>query len=233
MSRIALLALMLAVGVTSGAQTPPQVPTALLGAAASDPKTFVHLLGETKVPAGLEMRQGDFVRASNSPRQWDPAQWTPDRLARQQTVAVDRIVATFNEGHEGYRAAIVDGVVVVRPLPRGTSYLDSKPVSGAVAAHGLMRFAEKIFAPLDNHLDRPGGRAGSSIGTLGPPIDRGESVDVSIDATGRTVLEILNAVARQAPGHPWLVVSSDTPSPRPDRFGFLHGQGTTSELPLN
>ena len=34
MSRMAWLALMLAVGVTSGTQTPPQVPTALLGAAA-------------------------------------------------------------------------------------------------------------------------------------------------------------------------------------------------------
>ena len=224
---------MLAVGVTSGAQTPPRFRRHSLAPLPATPRRSYISSAKPRCPLVSRCGRETFRVHRTRRASGIPAQWTPDRLARQQTVAVDRIVATFNEGHEGYRAAIVDGVVVVRPLPRGTSYLDSKPVSGAVAAHGLMRFAEKVFAPLDNHLDRPGGRAGSSIGTLGPPIDRGESVDVSIDATGRTVLEILNAVARQAPGHPWLVVSSDTPSPRPDRFGFLHGQGTTSELPLN
>jgi hypothetical protein len=201
------------------------VPVSLLAHANADPKTFVHLLAEAGVPAGLEMRQADFERRFGLARPWDRADWSQEKLARQAKVPIEQVVSAFNEHHADYRATIIDTVVVIRPVPQRVTYLDSPAPFGRLRAVGLMTIAERVFASLDPALDRPGGRPGSSLGQA----DRGWNLELSVTGVGLTILEALNEIVRQAPGHQWLVVTTAGDTPRIERLGFVHRNGATSE----
>jgi hypothetical protein len=210
-------------------QASAQAPASLLAAAAADPTSFAHLLAEAGIPAGLEIREPDMLRVS-TPTSRRCLTVTREELTRETTVPIEQVVMAFNLGHTGYRAAMMEGVLVIRPVPRSAAYLDSNPPFGQLRGRGLMRFAEKVFAPADPRLDQPGGRVSSVSGPVGVEIDRGDDLDLVIDAVGLTALEVLNQIARLAPGHPWLVVTTHDDTPRVERFGFGDRYGTTTTL---
>jgi hypothetical protein len=218
----------LAIGMAAPAQTGNAVPASLLAAAGADPTSFVHLLAEAGVPAGLEIRKTDFQRRFGLSKPWDPADWTQEKLARQAKVPIERVVSAFNERHAEYRATLIDMVVVIRPVPQRVTYLDGPAPFGRLRVVGLMTIAERVFASLDPTLDGPGGRPGSSLGQA----DRGWNLELSVTGVGLNILEALNEIVRQAPGHQWLVVTTDGDRPRIERFGFLHRNGATSEHPI-
>jgi hypothetical protein len=207
-----------------------EVPASLLAAAGTDPRTFVSILTHVGVPAGLEIRESSDQLPSSSPRLWDPEQWTAERVAQQNKVPLPQIVAAFNQQHGDYKAAVLDGVLVVRPAERRVAYLDGHGPTGQLHAAGLMSLAETVFAPLDARLDKPGGRAGSRIGPIGVDVDYGDGLDLVVEAWDRNVLDILNEVVRNAPGHSWIVVTSDGDPAHILRAGFFHRYMTGSYL---
>ncbi|MBP7616781.1 MAG: hypothetical protein KA756_14100 [Steroidobacteraceae bacterium] len=48
---------------------------------------------------------------------------------------------------------------------------------------------------------------------------------MEIDATGRTVISVLNEMVRRAPSHAWFIVSSNDTEPRVLRVGFVNADG--------
>lgn len=71
-----------------------------------------------------------------------------------------------------------------------------------------------------------------STGFLGVESDRGDGVQLSTDAGGRTVVDVLNEIARQAPGHAWVVTTIGDLNTQVVAFGFVHRFATMVELPL-
>jgi hypothetical protein len=212
-------------------QEPQQVPVSLVGAASQDPLSMVNLLAEAAIPAGAEIRQSDYQRFTGSPRRWDPERLSRERFAQETTVPADRLVAAFNQSHATYRALMMGGVLVIRPARDRAPYLDGGAPMATLSARGLMPLAERMFVPLDPRLAQEGGRAGSLVGPIGVELDRGDDLQLVVEARGKTVIQVLNDIARQAPGHAWLVVTMDGDR-RIERFGFMHRYGTTSEQSL-
>jgi hypothetical protein len=211
--------------LTLNAQVVAVAPVSVQQAASADPLSFVLVLAEAGIPAGLELRDADRRQASSM------RPMTREQMSAEPTVPLEGVLAAFNQSHPDYRAEVVDGVVVVRPVTGRSGYLDSFAPNRTLSGQGLMRIAEKVFAPLDSRLDQPGGRIGSTLSPIGVTVDRGEGLDLAIEARGRTVLSVLNELARH--GHPWLVVTSSERKGSPiTRYGFAHRYRTTSEQPL-
>ena len=213
-------------------QTGRLVPESLLEAARANPYTFVHLLSQTGVPAGLELREAD------RPRRGDfRPQWQPEALAKQDSISLDVVLAEFNKTQRTYRAEFVDGVVNVRPAERRATYLDSSAVTGTIRERGLMNVAGRLFEPLSPAIQSAsGGRISVLPSPLGVDIDRGENIDIGLEVTGKTVVRLLNELVGKTTHQAWLVVtsemdSSQLPSPRIVRFGFIHQHWTTTERP--
>lgn len=198
-----------------------QVPAALLAAVGEPPLVFIGLLAEAAVPAGLEIKQ---------PERFRPASKAYD-IDRDSTTSVAELIKVFNLSNRDYRAESMADVVVIRPAERKAAYLDSSAPPGWISGRGLMSMTEKLFAPLHPTLAISGGRPGSLLSPMGMEIDRGENVQLTVDATRRRVIDVLNEIAKQAPGHPWLVTTDD-PAAKIVRFGFMHRHGTTTEQPL-
>ena len=196
------------------------VPAALAVGASSSPMAFVQFCAELSVPCGLEILETDRASASN----------TRTDIGRGGAVSASIVIDAFNKTHSDYRAADFDGVIVIRPSQQRARYLDSIARVGTLHERGLMTLGEHLFAPLDAALTKPGGRGGSYASPTGVDVDRGEDVELTIQADGRSVIDILNEVATLAPGHPWLVVTSNEEIARVVQFGFVHRYGTTTEL---
>lgn len=195
----------------------PQVPSGLRRSAAQEPILFVMALADASVPAGFEVRKSDLL-----PRGRPVLQSTG-----QPTVGLHEIVAIFNTHHTDYRAAIMDGVVVIRPVGRTAAYLEATIDIVQIAVTGVMEAARRIFGPLDPSLVHPGGRLGSSINT--DTTDTGDNAVISIHGAGR-VIDLLNDVVRQSP-RAWLVeITDDLSDPEVSRFGFMHNAGTSTWL---
>jgi len=206
------------------AQGPAIVSAPLLEAATDNPLRFVQVLAEAGIPAGLELRSADLPISGR--RNVDRTH--REYLQAQPVVALSDVVDAFNRSHGDYRAMIDRGVVIVRPAGPRAMYMDTRPLSGRIEAVGLMSFAERVFAPLDRTLGLSGGRAGSRLGPIGVDVDYGDDLSLTVDgAEHLTAVEILNEVARQAPGHPWIVITSGGDEPTVRRFGFAHRYGTT------
>lgn len=200
-------------------------PASLLNAA-TDPVSFVAILTEAGIPAGLEIREADLKQPRIQQRR-SPLQAQP-----QSNALLEQLIAAFNKWQSEYVAILQDGVVVIRPQSGRSDYLNTKPFSGGITGTGLMRVSEKIFAPLDRNLDLPGGRAGSHLGQPGVEVDYGDGLPLSVDGAGNlTVLEVLIKVAKQAPGHSWIIVTAGKPS-RITRYGFIHGTAATTWMPI-
>jgi hypothetical protein len=223
----------LALAVLLVLQTGRLVPESLVEAARANPYTFVHLLSQTGVPAGLELREAD------RPRRGDfRPQWQPEALAKQELISLDDVLAEFNRAQKIYRAEFVSGVVTIRPSERRTTYLDSRGVTDTIRERGLMNFASRLFAPLSSAIQSPtGGRISVLSSPLGLAIDRGEDVDIELDPTGKTIVQLLNDVVARTAHQAWLIVTADSASPTREapqvvRFGFIHQYWTTTELPI-
>jgi hypothetical protein len=227
---VTLVALLAALGARpAGAD----VPASLLSFADAHPLTVLHLLAEALVPAGLELKAVDHREFPSVAWRWNPVD-SPvgrERFSLDTRSSTDEFIAAFNRSQVRYRAESRHGVLVIRPVAGGAGYLESRPLSGRLAATGLLRFAEKVFKPLDDRLDGPGGRAGSLLGRPGEELRR-DDVEIVVEASGLSVIDVLNDAARLAPGYPWLVVSSDDDEPRIERVGFGFGGGTTREIVL-
>ncbi len=209
------------------AQAASGVPASLLDAASADPMTFTSRLADARIPAGLEIREGDIQPIRSRPNR-PPVAAEP----QQQLVSLERVIAAFNKQHSDYVASVEDGVLVIRPLRGRAEYLSTRPFSGEITGTGLMRVAEKIFAPLDRHLDQPGGRPGSRLGQPGIEVDYGDQLQVTLDGLANlTVLDALNRMATQAPGHPWVVVTAGAPT-KPVRYGFVHAGASVTWMAI-
>jgi len=176
------------------------------------------LLADAGVPAGVEVKDSDAQ-----------FRYKPFKLAADPKVPATDLAKAFNSRHSDYSAAIVDHVFVIRPVSRKAEYLDKSPAPVRLHARGLLSIAEPLFALLDARLAKPGGRVGSVPGPVGEPVDRGDSIELSINSEGRSVLSALNEIALRAPGHPWLVTTNTDSEPaRVTQFGFIHRSGITS-----
>jgi len=207
--------------VALAAQIGNDALTSLSNDRATDPMNFVNVLTEAGIPAGLEIRESDVRRVGLQQRRSGNAPPKP-------VVPVEQLIAVFNRDQREYAAALDNGVVVIRPQSGRSDYFQSKPFSAPIAGVGLMRVSEKVFAPLDPRLDQPGGRPGSFLGQPGVEVDYGDQIRLAVDtANTLTVLNVLIEIAKQAPGHSWVVATAGTPS-RIVRFGFNHGFGKTT-----
>jgi hypothetical protein len=216
---VATLSASLAAAAQPPTQTP--VPAGLVAAAHQEPLGFAMALSDAAIPNGLETR-GPAQR----PRQ------KPDfDLARQSTVPLRQVVNEFNKSHADYQAEIVDGVVVVRPQGNKAAYLDAPSTVEPGPVDGAMTAARKIFRGLDPRLGDGGGIVGSSINTSAD--ERGEFNTVLLDGHGRSVIGVLNQLAKQS-GRGWLVVTSDEKgSSRVRAFGLVHRHGSITSVQLN
>ena len=209
------------------------VPASVIEWASTDPLTLVELLAEAGVPAGLEVPDSERQALLKKRRQWNPAVMNRERLRGEPSRPLADLVNAFNKAQSRFVSAAVDGVFVVRPAGVRSPYLDDRPLTGRIEGEGLMRVAEKVFAPLDASLDKPGGRLSSTPGIPGVDVDRGEGVHIAIENVEKlTVLQVLNEMTRRS-GHAWMVTISGHEDPRISAFGFIHRYGTSSLLPLH
>jgi len=199
-------------------QTP--VPVGLLTSARQDPLGFAMSLSDASIPDGLETR---------TPAQ-RPMQKPDFDLARTSTVPLRQVVDEFNKYHADYHAEIVDAVVVVRPIGKRTAYLDAPSIVERGPVDGLMLAARRIFSGLDPRVNADGGLGGSSSNLSAD--ERGEFTTVVLDGHGRSVVGVLNQLAKQS-GRGWLVETSDEQgTARVRSFGLVHRHGSITRIPL-
>jgi hypothetical protein len=175
------------------------VPAGLVVVAGGNPLTFVHYCAELSVPCDLEILETDLARG------WSNG----SAIRRVGTVPASDVISAFNKTHSDYKAADLDGVILIRPSQQRARYLESIAPVGTLHERGLMTLVEHLFAPLDPALAKPGGRAGSYASPTGVGVDVGEDIELTIQTDGRSVIDILNEMATLAPGHPWLVVTTN------------------------
>jgi hypothetical protein len=193
-------------------------PSQLQLAAGSHPLVFAMMLAHASVPAGVELRASDA-----KPR------GRPDFGFRTEPAITTAALAdAFNVTHIDYRATLSDGVLVIRPTGPTAPFLDRPSGIGRVEVTGVMEAARQLFAGLDPRLAAPGGRISSGINL--DPSQSGDDVRLVLDGTGRTVIDVLNQIARQS-GKVWFVEDSDDPKqPNVVRFGFLHPGGSSTGI---
>ncbi len=199
----------------------PRVPAALLDSANRSPVAVLMQLADAAVPAGLEIRASD---------PWQPRRKPDFALPREPMVPATALVDAFNAAHADYRAAVRDGVIVIRPIGRHAAYLDAPSTVGHVTVLGVMKAGRDIFAGLDPAVNSPGGILGSIMAT---PEEAGETTQISLDGHGRANMDLLNDLVRQRPSG-WYVVSSDDAGPaRVLKFGFMSVRGVSAEIDLS
>lgn len=178
-------------------------------------------LADASVPSGLELWSSDRV----------PPDKPPFDINRRPTVGLAELAQAFNTYHDDYRAAVLDGVLVVRPARRRAAYLDRDSKLEPMVVTGLMAAERKIFADLDPALAKPGGLAGSTINL--DPSESGEYTNVFLDGGGRKVIDVLNQLAKQTQ-RAWLVITSnDDQAPRVLEFGLIHRGGSSTHVALS
>lgn len=222
--RETLLIWLLSAAVIGAAQVVrPQAPESLLRAAGLPPMSFVELLVEAGIPAGLEIRESDLraTAAGGEATGW------------KKSVPLQELIEAFNERHVDYTAVLVDGVVMIRPTRMRADYLDQTSRVSSVAQKGLMPIIKSLFVPLDESLGLSGGQVSSRLGPVGVAIDRGDPVQLSMDLAGATVIEWLNRIGTQVPGHAWLVVTSNASNgSQIVSIGWVHRHKTTSQIAI-
>src|SRR5580704_9503588 len=108
------VAILLTVGLTVRVPAATQAPAGLIATAGAAPGVFTDYLVEASIPAGIELRQADM-----------PLTFPPKiAIDRTNAIAASELVNTFNDRQRGYRAALVDGVFVIRPVAGRAAYLD-------------------------------------------------------------------------------------------------------------
>ena len=200
-------------------EQPPAVPAGLLAATQQEPLAFAMSLADASVPNGLE---------TSAPVQ-RPVRKPDFDLGKQATATVDQVVDAFNLHHGDYRASLVDGVVVIRPATNRAAYLDLPSTLEPTVVTGLMSGVRSIFAGLDPRVAAPGGIAGSGL----PADERGDFNTVSLDGHGRSIVGVLNQLAKQS-GRGWFVVTTKGAGGlRVRSFGLIHRHGSISQIDLD
>lgn len=180
------------------------------------PLTVINYCVTNAIPCGLEVMAVDAPPEKFAVRS--------DELSELAPMTVASVVNAFNERHANYQAKMMDGVVVIRPT-RPSVYIDSNPGLGRIDGRGLMWLAGMVFLPLDPSLARRP-TVGSVLSRPGDVADRGGDIEMAVDGSGRTVLNILNDIVKRAPTHAWLVRTSKE---KILSFGFVNGDGTVME----
>jgi hypothetical protein len=213
-----IAALAVAAATTTAGQTGVTVPSSLLIAASQSPVDFAFALANASVPSGLEIRESDDGPPSHPPAlDIDP----------KQRVPLDDLVRTFNAQHRDYRAVVMrGGVMAVRPTRRTLPFLDEpSPISQEVVS-GLMAAARRVFAAVSPGLTGP------ILNSIG---GKGDDIPVALDGTrGRTVIDTLNQIVTQAPGHVWVVTTrEERDGQRVISFGLIEAGGSRRTQPLH
>ena len=192
------------------------VPAALIEAAQQSPVDFAAALAGASVPSGFEIKDAD----DGPPSELATAPVDPNRK-----VAMADVIRAFEDRHSGYRARMIRGTLVVRPVEGALAFLDEpSTIYPPVKVTGIMEAARRIFLPLDARL------AGAGLG-VGRP---GDFVPVAIDGSGgRTVIDTLNQIVTQVSGRAWVVTTRKQGSDiRVSGFGFIEGDGSRRTHPL-
>src|SRR5688572_26033167 len=189
------------------------VPVSLLKAADLHVMSVAQMLVEARCSVGLEIRRQDHESFATSKQRWNP--WTMNRehFDVQSRAPVQDFLSAFNASQESYSAEVMDGIVLLRPRSGRAMYLESRPLTGVIQARGLMIMMATLTAAMEGRV-LSGGIAASDISPVGVEVDRATSVEFSVNADGKTVLEVLSAVAQQAAPRGWLVITSGGGSPR-------------------
>lgn len=208
--------LALAAGTVLSGQAKQELPASLLLEASRPPYEFAMYLADMSVPSGLEIRRAD----SSYFRQ------LKFDLDRKNTVPAAQVVEAFNTSHSDYRAVLMDNTFVIRPVTGRIRFLDEMSTLGRVDVTGMLNALDKVFAQLVPTLGRSTARLGSYLG--GAPPDLGDEIVVSLDGSGRTVIDVLNHLVQQAP-RTWVVeTTNDAEKAQILRIGFLLKQSLGS-----
>jgi hypothetical protein len=204
-------------------QISPTVPAPLLVAAQGSPLEFAMALAIASVPAGIEIRQPDDVLPANLP--------IPDELrppgqgaASAHRVPLTEVVRTFNRRSD-YRAVETGGVLVIRPVREMTPILDeASAITAPTKITGVMAAARRVFSQVNPAFAGPA--LGSMYGHM-----HGEDLTVVLDGSGRTVIETLNQIVRQAPPRIWVVTTQKQgDAVRIVQFGFIAADGSRRRM---
>ena len=188
------------------------------------PKDFVGALVDAGIPAGLELRRSD----DSQPEMPDSLRY-PDRDNRVRWPPATEIVERFNQQHRDYRAEVIDGVIVVRPIEQRSMTLDREVEVEQRIVLGAMDAERAWLTAIDPTLG-VGGVAGS---TMSSPERRGDGVPIYVGGVRQSLVSGLNAIVRQVPHQAWLVITER----RGDRtvvvqFGLIHADASTDRSGL-
>lgn len=197
-------------------QPPTTVPSTLLAQAGRSPREFTALLAAASVPSGLEIKEADAAYSGQA------ASSSADAAPRSP---VSQLVSAFNAAHPDYRATLMNGVFVIRPVDGVAPFLDQpSAITSAVTVTGRMAAARRIFAALDPDL------LGVVLNSLG---HEGEDASIVLNgAGGRTVIDTLNQVVMQSPSA-WLVTTrKEGNQSRIVSFGLIRKDGGSAVQPM-
>ena len=186
------------------------VPASLLAAAKQSPVEFAMALAYASVPSGLEIRESDDVM---------PSRLLEFHVDPKERLPVEDLITTFNAQHRDYRAVVMRGVIVVRPVKGTLPFLDEpSPLSREVTVTGLMAAATRVFAAVDPSLTGP------ILDSMGRKSDE---IPVRLDSRGgRTVIDTLNQIVSQAPGRTWVVTTRrEHDAVKVVSFGLIEANG--------
>lgn len=142
------------------------VPAALIEAARQSPVDFAAALAGASVPSGFEIKEAD-----DGP----PSEMATAPVDPNLKVAMTDVIRAFEDRHPSYRARMIRGVLVVRPVEGALAFLDEpSTIYPPVKVVGIMAAARRIFVPLEPSL------AGAGLG-VGRP--RGYA-PVALDGSG-------------------------------------------------
>lgn len=211
-------AFLLAIAMTRGDR---QVPSYLVSLANRPPLEFAFLLASASIPAGIEVRQSDDIYPG------------PSRVVTRPTegrVPAEDLVQAFNAAHEDYRAFLMGGVFVIRPVRGRSLFLDApSAIDPPATVVGTMEAERRIFSPIDPRLLGP-----ALAGGIGREAARGLSTRFTLDGTaGRRVIDTLNQIVLQMPGA-WQVTTGLRGKELTIlEFGFIYADRSRSMHPLS
>ena len=193
------------------------VPASLIEAAQQSPVDFAGALAAASMPSGFEIKEAD----DGPPSEKATPPVDPDRK-----VVMTDVIRAFEDRHPTYRARMIRGVLVVRPVEDALAFLDEpSTIYPPVTVTGIMAAARRVFVPLDARLAGAGLGSGGRLGDFAP---------VALDGSGgRTVIDTLNRIVTQVPGRAWVVTTRKQASDiRVIGFGFIGGDGSRRRQPL-
>jgi len=208
------------------------VPSSFIARADVYAISAAQMLVEAGCTVGLEALRQDYEEFQRpSPKRWNPWNANRDHFAEEERVPTAEFVRAFNATHDSYTSELRDGVVLIRPVSGRAPYLEERPLRGTLQAKGLFIMLATVTEAMQGRV-LSGGVAGSTPGTPGVEIDRGEGIQFSVMTDGKTVIEILNDIVAQSAPRGWWVLRSNDASARVEAVGFIHRFGSMTRRDL-